>query len=67
MRQFSINLINTINIFDSESKTSEAFTYGGCGGNENKFDSALECEDKSLGLQCLRLYLFLACITVNRR
>lgn len=30
--------------FNSETKKCEQFTYGGCGGNDNRFDTQEECE-----------------------
>ncbi|XP_069063296.1 putative Kunitz-type serine protease inhibitor isoform X2 [Pleurodeles waltl] len=32
--------------FDTESSTCKAFTFGGCGGNKNNFQSEKECLDK---------------------
>ena len=30
--------------YDSESTSCKEFTYGGCSGNENRFDTKEECE-----------------------
>ena len=30
--------------FDNEEKKCKEFSYGGCGGNENNFNSVEECE-----------------------
>ena len=34
--------------FNSKSGKCELFTYGGCSGNRNNFESASECEKKCL-------------------
>ncbi|KAJ8707068.1 hypothetical protein PYW08_011202 [Mythimna loreyi] len=31
--------------YDSVTKKCEHFIYGGCGGNDNKFDTKRECEE----------------------
>ncbi|KPU73269.1 uncharacterized protein Dana_GF28046 [Drosophila ananassae] len=34
--------------FDSSNNKCISFVYGGCGGNENRFESRKECEEKCL-------------------
>uniref|UniRef100_T1J3U9 BPTI/Kunitz inhibitor domain-containing protein n=1 Tax=Strigamia maritima TaxID=126957 RepID=T1J3U9_STRMM len=38
--------------YSHQSDTCQAFTYGGCGGNLNKFDTVQECEDKYSAITC---------------
>ena len=35
--------------FNATSKNCSMFIYGGCGGNENNFESKEDCEAKCLG------------------
>ena len=32
--------------FDQEAKRCKEFTYGGCGGNSNNFQTLLDCEKR---------------------
>ncbi|KAH8350582.1 hypothetical protein KR067_009689, partial [Drosophila pandora] len=34
--------------YDSSNNKCISFVYGGCGGNENRFESRKECEEKCL-------------------
>lgn len=44
--------------YDVGSESCEAFTYGGCLGNNNKFVSKEECEQKCINLQPLSKFNF---------
>lgn len=34
--------------YDSDSRSCKAYYYGGCGGNENRFDSLDDCESRCI-------------------
>ena len=38
--------------FDSDSGNCQRFIYGGCDGNENRFDTLEECETTSKRIGC---------------
>lgn len=41
--------------FNSDSGRCEEFTYGGCGGNENRFDTETACAEKCIVAKVVQL------------